>query len=815
MGRRPELRIALAMRGGVSLAVWMGGACSEVDALRRATPDSSEAASVYSKILDAAGYAGVKVDVIAGASAGGLNGALMGSSVVFGMPFDWKIRDLWLRLADIGTLARRAVEKRPPSVLDGDSNFFAPLRRHLLETCDDAPAASDRVDLSLTGTLFDARPTFRYQQLGPALSESRNRARFRFRHMLTGSPQDSDFDPPAGRAQALTRLAYAARATSSFPGAFEPASIGFNESADEKADAIPASHYGVYSESRREGSGAHPRDYVIDGGVLDNIPVAWAIRSIAAAPANVDVDRWLVYLQPTPFPELRPRSTGRPGMRSTVKRAKELRSGTERLADDIDELQRLHAGTLLRDGFRQVVEYALGQAREGESDEEFLNHLYERALAGTAVYRERQGAVEVGRLNQLWSEPLAVMGVDPIGYRDIDFATAERRDMAALVGSLARVDGGDLVLPLEPIDTSSAAEDAPVGNRRDRLRSVGRQIRTPQALARTAAALLEAARACEDRGLASKARLYTLRAELELLIARHDRLLAQQPLVDDFEPVELTRRALWRLVQPKHQPPPPSEGWPEDAFADLWEALVREAMLLAEVAQDFPERALLSCLVKASANQVDAPGHTKAVLVALEILTGPLRPDPFTESAHVRFHMLSALNKSPLPELQPPAHRESAEDKLAGNQLANFGAFLSARWRLNDWTWGRLDAAASLIQIVTERALADDAPNSRRAAVAAVAGVPPDAPATELVDALVGRLHQAILDKELPLFSVLRDSPPSQEEKWPTSGSAPVDANVLHAIGDEKVRDILRREPARLRVAVRLGTTAIRAWLRF
>ena len=31
-----ELRLALAMRGGVSLAVWIGGAVSEIERLRRA-----------------------------------------------------------------------------------------------------------------------------------------------------------------------------------------------------------------------------------------------------------------------------------------------------------------------------------------------------------------------------------------------------------------------------------------------------------------------------------------------------------------------------------------------------------------------------------------------------------------------------------------------------------------------------------------------------------------------------------------------------------------------------------------------------------
>ena len=37
-GKPTELRLALAIRGGVSLAVWMGGACSEIATLRASAP---------------------------------------------------------------------------------------------------------------------------------------------------------------------------------------------------------------------------------------------------------------------------------------------------------------------------------------------------------------------------------------------------------------------------------------------------------------------------------------------------------------------------------------------------------------------------------------------------------------------------------------------------------------------------------------------------------------------------------------------------------------------------------------------------------
>jgi hypothetical protein len=121
-GPEKELRLALAMRGGVSLAVWMGGACSEVDQLRRTCPGD---VTPYGRLLEAAGYDSAVVDVIAGASAGGLNGVLMASSVVYGSVFDQKVRNLWLRLGDLSNLMRPVFGRRPQSLLNGDGYFYA------------------------------------------------------------------------------------------------------------------------------------------------------------------------------------------------------------------------------------------------------------------------------------------------------------------------------------------------------------------------------------------------------------------------------------------------------------------------------------------------------------------------------------------------------------------------------------------------------------------------------------------------------------------------------------------------------------------
>ncbi len=42
----------------------------------------------------------------------------------------------------------------------------------------------------------------------------------------------------------------------------------------------------------------------------------------------------------------------------------------------------------------------------------------------------------------------------------------------------------------------------------------------------------------------------------------------------------------------------------------------------------------------------------------------------------------------------------AAKAKLSGNSLGNFSAFVSARFRANDWMWGRMDAAKGLVDIM-------------------------------------------------------------------------------------------------------------------
>jgi hypothetical protein len=220
-------------------------------------------------------------------------------------------------------------------------------------------------------------------------------------------------------------------------------------------------------------------------------------------------------------------------------------------------------------------------------------------------------------------------------------------------------------------------------------------------------------------------------------------------------------------------------------------------------------RAFLGCLVRAAADADDPTQATRAVLAAVELLTGPLRPDPLAETTAVRFHMISALNTSPLVP-DPPARAGQTADKLAGNQLSNFGAFLSARWRLNDWIWGRLDAAASLVDVLLHDLDPDGEPAAR---LRTRLELPSDVPAEDLLVALrheaVCRLHDAVLREELPLLEVVGDQPPAAGRvPAPLPPGAALDPSALQQIGSERPRDVAMRAGTRLPDVARLAGVA-------
>src|SRR5688572_26721973 len=113
--REKELRIALVCYGGISLAVYMHGVTKEIWRLAKASrdfhagqDDGHGSQSVYLNLLrriaDEEGIElRVLVDILAGASAGGINAIFLAHAIASGAPLD-PLTDLWLESADVEKL---------------------------------------------------------------------------------------------------------------------------------------------------------------------------------------------------------------------------------------------------------------------------------------------------------------------------------------------------------------------------------------------------------------------------------------------------------------------------------------------------------------------------------------------------------------------------------------------------------------------------------------------------------------------------------------------------------------------------------------
>ena len=296
---RDELRVALVLNGGVSLAIWMSGVVTEVDALRATgalepTLDSTaQAYRALRTLLDLR----VTVDVIAGTSAGGLNGALLGTAIACGNRLRG-VRELWM---DAGSLRGLLRTDRMPavSVLMGDGVGDRPgllgAVRDALKTASEPegpePQADVRLTMTTTGILGVAEDELQ-DSYGGRAERIEHRWRFRF---ATPPPVGQ---PLAGRAaigrESVEALARAARSSSSFPFAFEPSTIDPNDTA-VRAALHTRGGKPVYPAA------GLPEHRSVDGGVLDNSPLDIVLDDIAHRPAtDLAARRAVVFVVPYP-----------------------------------------------------------------------------------------------------------------------------------------------------------------------------------------------------------------------------------------------------------------------------------------------------------------------------------------------------------------------------------------------------------------------------------------------------------------------------------------------------------------------------------
>jgi hypothetical protein len=115
-----DIRLAVVLNGGVSLAIWISGVTHELNGLVQASRRRGTAMPTKDPYADLLGVlkANARIDVIAGTSAGGINGGFLSLGLVRGCDLSG-LRTLWQEQGDLGTLLRSPREENPPSLLRG------------------------------------------------------------------------------------------------------------------------------------------------------------------------------------------------------------------------------------------------------------------------------------------------------------------------------------------------------------------------------------------------------------------------------------------------------------------------------------------------------------------------------------------------------------------------------------------------------------------------------------------------------------------------------------------------------------------------
>lgn len=372
-----ELRLALVCYGGVSLAIYMSGVTSEVLKVVRASrayhgvidPDERRGIT-YDDVADTSAYETdterlyfellqslapelelrVVVDIISGASAGGINGILLARALAHDLTLD-RHRKMWLERADVTELMEpetiadkwskfylypffwamnsrrlrvmvpnpetrnklsifiRSRWFKPPfsgrNMLDFMLDAAGDMARNESGETEDAPSKSRTlIPPGLCLDLFVSLTNFygRHQEIrlhDPERiveREHRTSFDFTFTRRETGLTV-SDFDDDN-----VPGLAFAARSTSSFPGAFPPSQLtDLDEALKRRGQAWPSRERFMRRNLPSRPSGRDPKTLCfIDGAVVNNKPFAAAIEALGDRSAQREVDRRIVYIDPVP-----------------------------------------------------------------------------------------------------------------------------------------------------------------------------------------------------------------------------------------------------------------------------------------------------------------------------------------------------------------------------------------------------------------------------------------------------------------------------------------------------------------------------------
>ncbi len=706
--------------GGVSLAVYMHGVTKEIWKLARASrafhaeqrENVTGVEAVYLSLLERieeerALRLRVLTDIITGASAGGINAVFLAQAVHSGRSLE-PLTELWLNNADVEKLVepearpwspaarvymrpivwyltrapgntvsetvaaetRTEVRRKISSLVRGrwfeppfsGSGFSRLIHRALLAMSDlpaEAPLLPSRHPLDLLVTATDFRGRLETLRLNspPQVEEPEHRMPIAFRaHTPSGGGHDL--------AQ-LCELTLAARATASFPGAFPPLRIA-------EIDAVCGGDWQERDRFLRRVMPTHVErgtiDHValVDGSVLNNAPFEGAIRALTIRPAQREVDRRFVYIDPSPR-RPRPGEDDIPkpvsffgaiaGSLSAIPREQPIRDNLEVLEKQTREADKLRKMVV---ALRPEVEAA-------------VDRLFGRTLFLDRPNRKRLAAWR-GRAQQAAAESA--------GYAFHSYAQAKLSGILDRLADLARKASGRPGMPSAPEIAARLREEIELrdlanlsagkgGGASDvailffRDHDLAFRIRRLRLLARRLSRDWELDPDIAEEGL-QDARDAVYRA-LTLYFAKED----PQNLGLDFEDI-----AADVIAQPGAFLDTLAERRALRQTDEAAEEVLCEA--LATMPKDLRRRVLLSYL--------GFPFYDVSTLPLL-------RNEGLTEFDPVKVDRIS-------PEDATAIRDGGTAETLRGTEFFNFGAFFSRAYRENDYLWGRMHGAERMIDLV-------------------------------------------------------------------------------------------------------------------
>ncbi|CAH0350179.1 patatin-like protein [Sphingobium sp. CECT 9361] len=734
--REKELRLALVCYGGISLAIYMHGITKEIWHLARASRDFHDgiakddphgsSRTVYRDLIaDIEAETGTRLrilpDIIAGASAGGINGIFLAQAIETGQSLD-PLTALWMEYADIDRLldpdARPAAKvtkfwasplvwmaaRRPGDAVERTvapetreevrmklsrfirSRWFEPpfggagFSNMLLDAFDAMarePAGTPLLppghplDLFVTVTDFEGYPESLELHSPPHVIETEHRLSLGF--CARGRSRDErNFADPI-------ELAFAARATASFPGAFPPFTVRELDGVlQERQRHWPGREAFLKRVLPRHSALGKAEDAVlIDGSILANAPFAQAIGALRNRPSRREVDRRFVYIDPKPHSrsikltrsgEAHELAEGEvaplPGFFRTIFGALSDIPREQPIRDNLDAIER-RSRRILRmrqiiDALRPQIEHDVESSFGGTL---FLNRPTPARLAGWRAKAQMRAAGAAGFAYPAYGH-LKLSGIvddiadllfqlgadDNAGQRDATRQAIWGHVRAAGIDQL----GGDRRDSASP-ETVQFFRDHDLSFRVRRLRFMARRL-------------------AETLEVESE-------ASADALTAMHDAIYGGLAVYLERESAEYYGDALADAAG-RVRADPGSVLTALAAARDLRACDEAAELLLSDALSELPkaERRLLLLAYL---------GFPFYDIATLPLLQG----EGLDEYDPVKVDRIS-------PEDCSAIRPANAAATLRGMEFNNFGAFFSRAYRENDYLWGRLHGAERLIDIV-------------------------------------------------------------------------------------------------------------------